>query len=237
MPGQDDENEGLPGAESIDPPAGDPPADDPVAVALAQAPADVRNSPEYKALEKAARKTSRQLGQANRQLEAVRTQSESDRIAAEAERQAALEAALAAELGEDGIDAFNELAELSQTNPVEAARRFKALTSGVQSAPPVEPPAAEPTTETEAPVTSNAVPPPPGAVDGSTPLQPPAQADEIKAITDPLDARWTEVVERNLTPAKRNRVTMKERAGALIGYVASAYLKSPEIQARLKSQR
>lgn len=239
MPGQDDDHEGLPGAEPADDDAGQPAADDPVAIALAQAPADVRNTPEYQALAKAARKTSRDLGRANRQLSEARTAAERERLAAEAQRQASLEETLAAELGEEGIEAFNELAELSQSNPVEAARRFKALLASTQSAPAGEPPAAPPDATPEAPVgdQANAVPPPPGAVDGSAPLQPPNEDDSLGAITDPLDKRWEETVTRNLTPATRNRVTMRERADALIGYLGSSYLKTPEIAARLRLRR
>lgn len=240
MPGQDPDPEGLPGAATTDP-AGEPdegkPADDPMAAALAQAPAEVRNSPEYKALEKVARQTARDLGRANRQLAETRSAAERERLAAEAERQTALETALEAELGEDGVAAFNTLAELSQSDPVAAARRFKEMTANAQSAPPSEPVEETPPTTPEAPVVdqASAVPPPPGGVDGNAPLQPPLAADELKAITDPLDERWQGVVDRNLTPAVRNRVTQRERAGALIGYLASSYLKTPEVIARLRN--
>lgn len=110
--------------------------------------------------------------------------------------------------------------------------------AGAQSSSSSEPPAA-PANDPEAPVdqASNAVPPPPGAVDGSAPLQPPNAEDDLAAITDPLDKKWSDTVTRNLTPATRNRVTMRERAEALIGYVGSSYLKTPEIAARLKLRR
>ena len=239
--GKDTENEGLPGAEPVeDDPAGDPPADDPVAVALAQAPAEVRNTPEYKELAKVARRQARELGRSNSALAAARGQAEADRLAAEAQRQAALESTIADVLGEDGVDAFNELAELSSSNPVEAARRFKSLMAGAQSAPAGEPPATPPANDPEAIVdqaTSNAVPPPPGAVDGSAPLQAPNADDDLSSITDPLDKRYTDTVERNLTPSTRNRVTMRERADALIGYLGSSYLKTPEIAAKIRLRR
>lgn len=236
MPPENADPEDLPGADTD--PAGDPPADDPVAVALAQAPADVRNSPEYRELAKVARRQARELGRSNSALAAARGQAEADRLAAEAQRQAALESTIADVLGEDGVDAFNELAELSSSNPVEAARRFKELMGSAQSAPPAEPPAAPPS-DPEAIVdqASNAVPPPPGAVDGSAPLQPPNADDDLSSITDPLDKRYMDTVERNLTPSTRNRVTMRERADALIGYVGSAYLKTPEIAAKIRLRR
>lgn len=234
----DDTIEDLPGGEETADEAAAA-AGDAITAALSQVPESVRNSPEFKALEKEHRKTVRKLGTATRAASAAREEAERVRLAAEAERQAALESQLNDELGEDGIAAFNELAELSTTDPVAAARRFKELMATAQSGASSEPPAADPPTDPEAPVTtpSNAVPPPPGAVDGSAPLQPPNDADDLEALTGPLDQRWATTVERNLTPATRNRVTMRERADALIGFLASSYLKTPEVAARLRLRR
>ena len=219
----ENENEDLPGTEeSADEAA--VAAGEAITTALAQAPASIRSSPEFRALEKEHRKTVRALGSANTALAAARTEAEQARLAAEAERQAALESQLNTELGEDGIAAFNELAELSQSDPVAAARRFKELMATAQSGAESEPPPAPP--EPEGAAVSASVPPPPGAtVDGGQPLGTQPQ-DEIEALTKPLDARWAATVERNLTPSQRNRVTMKERADALIGFVASAYIKA-----------
>lgn len=221
LPGADGDPDGEPGGD----PAGEP---DAFAAALALTPEALRNTPEFRALEKAHRKTARQLGTANRQLSAVRTQAEADRQAAEAERQAALEAHIEATLGEDGVAAFQELAELSQTDPVAAATRFAELMANAQSAPPAanggEPTDTDPSQE--ALVNASVPPPPGGGVDGSAPLQPAPRQDEIEALTRPLDERYAQTVERNLSPLTRNRVTMRERAAALIGYVESAYIKA-----------
>jgi hypothetical protein len=212
--------------EDGDSPVGGDPVTEAVAAVdaqLSQTPETVRNTPEFKALEKQLRSSAREVGRAKAAEMAARGEAESYRQAAEAERQAALEAQIGS-LDPVAVAAYTELAELGQSDPVAAARKFAELMTTAQSghqpatdltAPPVAP---EGSTVPQAPR-------PISGVDGNAPLtqQP---GEDIGALTAQLDARYAEVVGRNQDPVTRNRVTMKDRSAAFIAYLGSAYVKA-----------
>lgn len=220
-----------------DPPAGDD--QDPIDDALDAADstpasttlpaADIRNSPEYKALARQNRKLARDLGTANLTASAARTAAEEARLAAEATQQAALDAELTATLGEEGIAFWAEFAELSQTDPVAAAKR---LTEFRSSAAPVQSGATDGDSAANDPaageggnVPAQTPPPPSRGVDGGAPLNP-GQGDDSKAVVEALTKTYTDTVARVQDPVTRNRVTMKDRAGAFISFLGAAYVQA-----------
>jgi predicted pyridoxine 5'-phosphate oxidase superfamily flavin-nucleotide-binding protein len=212
---------------------GDSPAGDPVAEAvaavdtqLAQTPDNVRNTPEFRALEAQLRSSARAKGAAEKAAATARQEAETYRQAAEAQRQAALETQIAS-LDPVAVAAYTELAELGQSDPVAAARRLAELLSTAQSGQqPVPDPAAPPAPPEGGPVPAQTAPPPIlGGVDGSAPLTQP-QGEDIAALTKALDDRYAGIVERNQDLTQRNRVTGRDRAAGFIAYLGSAYLKA-----------
>lgn len=229
MPPETTELEGAPGT------------DDPVETAVAAVeaqiagtPAEIRNSPEFQALANRARADARRAGTATRNANAARREVETMRQAAEAERFAAAEAQIG-ELPEDAVAAYQELAELGQSDPVAAATRFAEMMANAQSAPAAATEEAPTTPPTEATVPEQAPPPMLAGVSGSVPLSEPVN-DGIAELRADLDRQYAEVVERNQSATTRNRVTMRERARGFIAYVASAYLGNEEL-ARISAQR
>lgn len=222
MPPDDQNPDGSP-ADDSDPVASAVAAVD---AQLSQTPEAIRSTPEFRAVEQKLRSTARELGRSRVAEAAARTAAETARQAAEAERQAALESQLSGILGEDGIAAYQEIAELGATDPVGAARKFAELmASTAQSGGQ---PAGEPPAPPTAPGGSSvpvAPPPFPGGVDGNASLIPPA-GEDIAAITGALDKRYTEIVERNQDRNTRSRVTMRERSDGFIAFLGSAYLKA-----------
>lgn len=196
-----------------------------VDVTLSQAPASVRETPEYKALAKQARQSAREAGESKRREVEARTEAATTRQVAEAQRQAALEAQLDDVLGQDGIAAFQELSDLSETDPVAAARMFAKLMTTAQSSLAAAAETPTPPVAPEGTVPAKTPPPfPSGGVDGNAPLM--TQGEDMEALTTKLDDRYAEVVARNQDPVTRNRVTQRERANGFISYIASAYVKA-----------
>lgn len=203
-------------------PASDPPADPPASPAAhVQA---VFDTPEYKALKDQNRSLARSAGQAKAAEEAARAEAARIRLVAEASEQAALEQQIVDILGEEGVTEWNAISELGETNPVEAAKRLKALmtTATAQSAAPVTPPAAA-----GAPAPGGNVdhPPAPRGVDADSPLTTQG-TDEMATLISGLEKQYADTVKLNQDPSTRNRLTMKDRARALIGYVGASYLKA-----------
>lgn len=201
------------------------------AAATAPSPAaqSVMDSPEYKELLKQNRKLARDAGTAKAAEQSARAEAARIRQAAEAEQQAALEAQLSEVLGEEGVTEWNAIAELAGEDQVEAAKRFKSLMAkaAAQSpAPAAVAPTAAPASEPEGVVNDHPTPAaPPRSVDGSAPLstQP---GSEMTQLIGSLEERWSEGVKKNQDPVTRNRMTIRERGDALIGYLAAAYLKA-----------
>jgi len=196
---------------------------------LAQTPEAVRNTPEFKALEKQLRSSARREGSAKAAAAAARGEAETYRLAAEATRQAALEADLNS-VPEDARAFYDELAELGQSDPVAAARRLAEFMANAQSAPGTESDDGAPNTPPAGgTVPAQAPPPLAGGVDGNQPLTQPI-GEDIAALTAQLDDKYAKVVARNQDPLERNRVTMRDRAGAFIAYLGSAYVKAKSDQ-------
>jgi hypothetical protein len=214
------------------PPTDDPPAgNEPPAPAGALPPEAIRNSPEYKELARQNRQLARQAGVATRAEQSARAAAERQKAAAEAQEQADFEAEIAATLGEDGVAAYSEIAELTASNPRAAARKLAELIAQARAQSPAPanggeaPPAPGP--EGGAPVPPAGTPPPPRGLGADAPLgQPPAAQDPTAQIVAELEKQYGDVVERVADPATRRRVTMRDRAGAFISYLGASYLKS-----------
>lgn len=202
-------------------------------------PEQIRNSPEFRALEEQNRLLARQAGSARADLERQRQASEAERQAAEAQRQADQSAAISAMLGPDGVAAWTELAELSQTDQVAAARRFQELVnrtnsgqtaaSGAAPAATTEQPPAGGTEEQvagQASTTPGTPPPPPTGVSGAAPLSPATSEVDVDALVAGLTDTYAKTVERVQNPVTRNRVTMRQRGDAFMAYLGAAYVKA-----------
>lgn len=227
-PGTDDPTQTSPddGAQA------DPPAPAPVVVLT---PDQIRAHPEFQALLKQNRQLAREKGSVERQFADFRTEAAEAQQAAEAERQAALERQLREQLGEDGVAVYQEIAELSQSDPFAAALRIAELRKAPAGQTPVPaatgtPAAGEPE---EDPVAGNAnaaasaAPPPPSqGLDGGAPLGQASTGEDVGQIIKDLESHYAATVARNQDMRSRNRVTMRDRASALIGYIGAAYLKA-----------
>lgn len=192
-------------------------------------PADVRNSPEFKALERENRKLARTNGQLTGQASAARTAAEEARIAAEATAQAALEAQITETLGEEGVAFWAEFSELSATDPVAAAKRLAEVLSskavaqsaaGDGAAAAADANAGEGTT-----VPATTPPPPTNGVDGGASLGQPAEATPAE-VAATLEKTYQDTVARVQDPLQRNRVTQRDRAAGFIAYLGAAVVKA-----------
>ncbi len=204
-------------------------------------PADViRNSPEYLELQRQNRSLARERGSKDTEVARLRAELERERQAAEASRAAAELAQVSAILGDDGVRAWSEIAELSQTDQVAAARRFAELmrqAASVQSgqqAAAGEAGSAPVQGGTTVTTQVGQTPPPPAHVEASAPLGQAGATDDYATIAADLEARYAERVTQMQDPMQRNRVGMKGIADGLISYLGAAYLKAG---ARPKSDR
>lgn len=211
-------------------PPDEPPADPPPAPPSIGAPSSeaVRNSPEYREIARQNRLLARQAGTNAREAAAARTVAEQARLAAEAQQQADLEDEISGILGDEAaVAAFNEIAELTTSDPRAAAKKMAelvALSVRAQSTPqgePTDPPPAPPAGGT---VTT---PPPPRGVGADAPLgQPPRTEDDHLAIAGELESKYNGIAERVQDPQTRRRVTMRDRAEGFIAYVGAAALRA-----------
>lgn len=210
-------DDGAPAGEPEAPPAPAP-----------QAASSVLDSPEYKALAKQNRTLARQLGTSRAAEAAARTKAEEDRQAAEAQQLAAQAQQVVEILGDEGLSEWQAIAELSEADPVEAAKRLKALMErGAQSAEPPAAPAAAaatPPAEGTPPVAPTGAVPPRG-VDGDAPLTPPPgnEIEDLVSVANKEFADMASVVQQSTKGGRKP--TMKERAGVLIKYLGADYLR------------
>ena len=204
-----------------------PPAevDDPAIGSVDLTPDHVRSTPEYRELVRQNRILARQKGDADRQIAEARTRAEAATQAAEADRMAAQETKVREILGDDGVALWEQFADLSTTDPVRAAELLASYKGKAQSQPPATP-ESQPAGERNTQVSQSNVPPATGLsrTVGDAPLAGPA--DDTDSVVEALEKRYADMVERNQDPSRRNRVTMKDRANAMIAYVGAAYLKS-----------
>lgn len=189
---------------------------------------DVRNSPEYRTLAKENRKLARDKGTADKLAIEAREEAETARLAAEATQLAALEAELGELAGDEGIALWNELSELSASDPRAAARRLGEIIAARAKNPDdkVDPPTDDKLVPAGGTVPASTPPPPSRGVDGSTPLGAAVTGEDQAAIIAGLEKTYSDVVERNLDPLTRNRVTGRDRAAAFIAYLGGSLLKS-----------
>lgn len=198
-----------------DPPADEPPATGPANTTLP--PAAVTNSPEYRELQRQNRALARRAGSAEREAADARAAAERERQAAEAQEREAIGSEMEAILGAEGVTEWNEIAELQATDPRAAARRFAELRNRLSAAVP---PTGEEGTPTVPPAQT---PPPPRTLDAGTPLASTVDTSEDEYIAG-LEKRFNDVVARN--QAAPNRVTLRERADAMIAYLEAGYRKA-----------
>lgn len=209
----------------------DPPAPPPV---VSLTPEQIRATPEYQALLRSNRQLGRDKASSDAALATMRTEAEEARQAAEAQRTAALETQLQAILGSEGQAAYAELADLSQSDPMAAALRVAELMAQAKGqTPPAQAPAAagKPTTGEEvsdvaANASASAPPPPSSGVDGGAPLGQASTGQSVDQIIADLTKTYSDTVARNQNLASRNRVTMRDRAAAMIAYIGGSYLKA-----------
>ena len=188
---------------------------------LAASPDAVRNSPEFRALNAKLRREARERGRIEQQLVTEREH----RAAAEADRMAEQESEIQALLGDDGVDAWNRISELSVSDPLGAAREMRRFAESLaQSQPPAAPaPAGAPPPDEGAAAVSTRTPlPPVRGVGAGVPLGQSGNDNSWAAIKADAEARFGELVEMNQNPTTRNRVTMRHRAEGVITYLAGA---------------
>lgn len=186
----------------------------------------IRNSPEYRALQAELRKESRKAGNLTQQLAVARGEAETNRAAAEAARQMEQETQLSTILGQDGVAAWNEIAEMASTDQVGAARRFAQLMAKAQSQPAAAASESQSTeSTTEVPAVSAPLPPS-RTMDSSAPLSRAVTGPDLEALIASEEAKFRAVVDRNLNTSTRNRVTMKERGEGMMAYMNAAYRKA-----------
>ena len=228
MPGQntDQNDDGTP-AEGE--PTGSP--------TLTLPPDLIRNSPEYRELQRQVREGARATGRATQEAATARAEAESVRQAAEAQRQTVLAEQMAMILGDEGVDAFNAIADLSAVDPVEAARKFRELVaSSAQSAAAAAPVPgqAAATGGTPVPEQQQQTPPPPSAgLSGDAPLGQPTTGVDWDEITKGATDRYAEIVSRNQDPVMRARVTDRERGEGFMSWLAASYVKGMKATGRL----
>lgn len=228
MPGQDtDQN--LDGTPAEEAPAGNP--------SLTLPPDLIRNSPEFRELQRQAREAARATGRAQAEAATARQEAEAVRQAAEAQRQAVLAEQMAMILGEDGVDAFNSIADLSAVDPVEAARKFRELVANsaqsVAAATPGSGQAAA-TGGTPVPEQQQQTPPPPSAgLSGDAPLGQSTLGTDWDSITKDATDRYAAIVARNQDPITRARVTDRERGEGFMSWLAASYVKGMKTVGRL----
>jgi hypothetical protein len=187
---------------------------------VAASPEAVRNSPEFRALRTKLRNEARERGRIEQQLASEREA----RAAAEADRMAEQESEIRDVLGDDGVDAWNRISELSVSDPLAAAREMRRFAETLaQSQPPeAPPPVSAPPQEGGVAVQTRAPLPPARGVGAGVPLGQSGSDNSWAAIKTDAESRFGELVEKNQNPATRNRMTMRDRAEGVITYLAGS---------------
>lgn len=206
------ENEALPEGQQVQ----EPPAPATGSVSTAALPESVRNSPEYQELQRQIRSEARRRGDAERQAAEARAEAERLRNEQVAQQDEAVRAEVQRVLGDEGVAAWEQFAELSATDPVAAARFMAEWRQA-------NPATGEQTTEGAVTQQQRQAPPPPPArtLDGGSPLASVADDAESRRI-EQLDKTYDEVRARN---QRREPVRRREREGGMIAYLESGYRK------------
>jgi hypothetical protein len=192
----------------------------------APSPADVRQSPEYLTLLEQNRQLAREAGSARAEAERARQAEVARAQAEEAARLEAQRAQVEAELGAAGVALFNEMAALSATDPVAAARKAKELGAMFGNQPPATPPPAPAATPPAAPA---ATPPPPSmGIDPSAPLGTPTGQDEYGPRIAANQAEFDATVTRQQGLQTRNQVSERDRSNGIMAFLLGAYTKAEQ---------
>lgn len=216
-----DEHEGLPGdSGGNEPPAGTPPASGSADTSLP--PEAVRNSPEYKALQERLRSEARRRGDAERQAADARAQLERTQQDTEANRQAQLQAQINEILGQEGLADWQEFAELSERDPIEAAKKLRAMRERTATPAPQPGEGQQNVATTQQQPQAPSAPPPPRTLGGDAPLSSVADNSDAEEIAE-LERTWSDVVEKNRTTP--NRITDRDRQRGLMAYMQAGYRK------------
>lgn len=210
------ENDVLPDGGVQEPPEGDPPTTG--SVSTAAVPETVRNSPEYRELQRQNRELARRRGDAERREAEARAEAERLRTEREAQQDEAVRAEVQRVLGDEGVAAWEQFAELSATDPIAAAREMAKWRQA-------NPASTDGQATTEGAVTQQqrqAPPPPPiRTLDGGSPLASVADDAEQRRM-DQLDKTYEDVVARN---RRREPVRRREREGGIMAFMESSYRK------------
>lgn len=196
-------------------------------MAAAPTPEQIRNSPEFRELARQNQLLATAGGRNAREASTARAEAERQRLAAEAKQQQDLEASVVAILGEDGLAAYNEITQLSQSDPGAAALKLAEL---VAQARGQTPPAVQPGAAPAAPVAPGGIVPPapsaPRGLSADAPLgQLPVAVDEYTQVADELDSTYNDVVKRVQDPQLRRRVTTADRAKGMISYLGASLIR------------
>lgn len=205
-----------PGEEAEAPVAAAPAAAAPASITLSSDL--VRNSPEFRALQEQNRILARKSGTADAAVAAARAEAEQIRQVAEAERNAALAQTLRSTLGDDGLAFWNQLSDVSATDPVAAAKLLAEWRSGGQTPVPAAQTPAAPAPEGRSQMAAPA--PQSSGLHADSPLgsSTPQESDEQTIAA--LDAKIEALTDRNLNPTTRSRVTIKERDEGIMAVFA-----------------
>jgi hypothetical protein len=181
----------------------------------------VRNSPEFRALQEQNRILARKAGTADAAIAAARADAESVRQAAEAERNAALAQTLRSTLGDDGLAFWNQLSELSATDPVAAAKALADWRVSGQTPPAAAqtPPVPTPQ-EGQRQMTPQAPAPLQSSLHADAPLGSATPQESDEETVAAFDKKIHDLTERNYDPLTRNRVTTKERDEGIMAVFA-----------------
>jgi len=195
---------------------------------------DVKATPEYIALQEQNRTLARQAGTARAEAARLEAERQTQSAAAEAERVALIQQEMMSALGDKSGD-FAEYAQLLNTDPVAAAKKFAAMTTAQSPIVPDASNATSPMEGGEVPIEEQrqqmqsqrpvAPQPPQRGVSASTPLgqtQQQSQDDRLAA----LDSEVGKVVEANQGLSTRARVTDRVRATAMGQFLQSSYIRA-----------
>lgn len=233
--GDDPEQNPPPDGDANASPAGNPPAA-PAITSLT--PDAVRQSPEYRAQQAAARTAAREQGRLATENARLREEAETARTAAEAQARESQLAGVRSVLGDEGVALYDEIAELSATDPVGAANKIRELGLKLAQTQQQQPPAGSEPAPGDQPAGGTTVPPqgqapfpPPGGVSASAPVGQPAVDNSWETIGKEAEQRYQDVVATVQGPLSgRNRVTGRMRTAAVMDFLVSSVAKAIDLR-------
>ena len=202
----------------------------PAAQAASPAPVSAEPSPEVTALQAQLREQARLAGSYKAELEKRKLADAAARAASEAEKASAQAEAFAAELGPEGVEFWNNLAETSKTDPVKAARMLKDFAKPAAPPPPEtqmqQPNPPSPATTISRATTQATPPPPPMSGDAAAPFNSTSTLNPYEVAAADSERQFNETVDRVQDPTTRNRTRRADRTAAFFHFANAAYLKA-----------